>query len=73
MGNVMFGLEHYTRAPSYQRNRDFYTKGWADPTTGNNEFFATGSAYVPLGNNPSQAVVDSIFSQATLAGIRPGP
>ncbi len=61
-GNVMFGLEHFTRAPSYQKNRDFYTKGWADPTVGNNEFFFTGAAFSPTFGAPSQAAVDSIFS-----------
>jgi outer membrane receptor protein involved in Fe transport len=71
-GNVMFGLEHFTRAPSYQKNRDFYTKSWSDPTVGTNEFFDTGSAFAPLGNNPSQAVVDGIFSQAVPGGASPG-
>ncbi|HVV53424.1 MAG TPA: TonB-dependent receptor plug domain-containing protein, partial [Polyangia bacterium] len=30
-GNITLGLEHYTRAPSYQKNREYYKKGWADP------------------------------------------
>ena len=68
----MLGLEHFTRAPSYQANRSFYTKGWSDPTVGTNEFFDTGSAYAPGGNNPSQAVVDLIFTHAIPGGAGPG-
>ena len=62
-GNVSFGLEHYTRAPSLQANRDFYTKGWADPNTPTNEFFATGNSFQPdATNGPSQAAVSSLFT-----------
>ncbi len=62
-GNVMFGVEHFTRSASWQRNRDFYTKGFSDPTVANNEFFFTGSAFNPSPlNAPSQSVVDGIFS-----------
>jgi outer membrane receptor protein involved in Fe transport len=62
-GNVMFGLEHYTRGASYQRNRSFYTDSWNDPSVATNEFFFTGAAFNPsVLNAPSQSVVDSIFS-----------
>jgi iron complex outermembrane receptor protein len=62
-GNVSFGLEHYTRSPSLQANRDFYTKGWADPNTPTNEFFATGNSFQPdATNGPSQAAVSSLFT-----------
>ena len=44
-GNVTFALEHYTRAPSFENNHSFYTNGWADPTTGTNEFFNTGTFF----------------------------
>ncbi|MEI9965647.1 MAG: hypothetical protein WDM92_14225 [Caulobacteraceae bacterium] len=63
-GNVMFGVEHFTRDASWQKNRDFYRKGFADPTVANNEFFFTGAAYnvdSPV-NTPNQAVVDALFS-----------
>ena len=71
-GNVTFALEHYTRAPSWQRNRDFYKKGFSDPTVGNNEFFFTGAAYSPdFGNSPSQAVVNTIFSGRAPGSVVP--
>ena len=54
-GNVTFGLEHYTRAASYQKNREFYKRGWADPTTGTNEFFNTGSYFFGPGDPPGPA------------------
>ena len=65
-GNVTFAMEHYTRAASWQKNRDFYTKSWGDPSVGTNEFFDTGAAYAveTPANAPSQAVVNSIFTQA---------
>jgi outer membrane receptor protein involved in Fe transport len=72
-GNVTFALEHYTRAPSYQRNRDFYRRGFADPTVANNEFFFTGNSYAPFPfDSPSQAAVDSIFTKAPPGGSVPG-
>ncbi len=80
-GNVSFGLEHYTRSPSLQANRDFYTKGWADPNTPTNEFFATGNSFqpdttdlaVPGGNEPSQAAVSSLFTHGFVPAGRGGP
>ena len=63
-GNVTFALEHYTRAPSFQSNRDFYKKGWADPTTGTNEFFSTGSYFFGPNNPPSNAALTSVFGAA---------
>ncbi len=68
-GNVMFGLEHFTRDPSWQKNRSFYTKGWADPTVGNNEFFFTGAAFSPTFGAPSQAAVDSIFTDLPAGSV----
>ena len=74
-GNVTFGLERYTRAPSWQKNHEFYTKGWADPTTGNNEFFNTGSFFFGPDTPPSPAAVASVFgagkdiSSFTIFGI----
>ncbi len=61
-GNVTLSVERYQREASYQRNRDFYTKGYSDPTVANNEGVFVGSAYHPIvGNFPQQAVVDSLF------------
>ena len=63
-GNVTFGLERYTRAPSWQKNHDFYTKGWADPTTGSNEFFNTGSFFFGPNSAPSDAAVKSVLGKS---------
>ena len=69
-GNVTISAERYDRDPSYQRNRDFYTKGFSDPTVANNEGVFIGSAFHPeVGNFPAQSVVDSIFSTRP-AGLR---
>jgi outer membrane receptor protein involved in Fe transport len=35
-GNIVFAAEYYDRKAAYQRNRDFYQKGYADPTVGGN-------------------------------------
>jgi outer membrane receptor protein involved in Fe transport len=67
-GNVTVALEHYTREASLQRNRDFYLKGFADPTTPSNEFFFTGNNYNPsspipgFSNNPSIPAISSLFT-----------
>ena len=51
-GNVTFGAEHYTRSPTLERNRPFFQRGWADPTTGTNALFQfAGAQYVPT--NPT--------------------
>ena len=61
-GNVTLSAERYERQPSYQRNRDFYTKGYSDPTVPNNEGVYVGAAFHPeVGNFPSQTVVNSLF------------
>ncbi len=70
-GNVMLGLEHFTRAASYQKNRDFYTKGWADPSVGTNEFFDTGAFYSPTFGAPSQAAVDALFYDRAPGSVIP--
>ncbi len=46
-GNVTFGAEYYDREPSYQKNRSFFTDGWADPNTPGNflGFFQGPSGY----------------------------
>ena len=69
-GNVTLTMERYVRAPSFQRNRDFYTKGYSDPTVGNNEGVFIGGAYHPeVGNFASQTVVNGLFPNVP-AGTR---
>ena len=61
-GNVVFAAEYYNREAAYEKNRDFYKKGWADPTvTGNFLGFVMGvNGYNPSSNN---------YSPNALAGI----
>ena len=63
-GNVTFSAEHYTRAPSYEANREFFRRGWADPTSATNEFFSTGSYYFGPNNPPSSAALTTLFGSA---------
>ena len=35
-GNIVVASEYYRRDAAYEKNRDFYTKGWGDPTVGGN-------------------------------------
>ena len=66
-GNVTFSLERYTRAPSWQKNHPFYTNGWADPTTGTNEFFNTGSFFFGPNTPPSPAAVATVFGPGDIS------
>ena len=59
-GNVTFGIERYTRSPSWQKNREYYRNGWADPTTGTNEFFNTGSFFFGPNSAPSGAALSAV-------------
>lgn len=62
-GNVTLALEESSQGAAYQRNRSFYTEGYSDPSVPSNESIFTGAGYDPLvGNYPSQALVNSIFS-----------
>ncbi len=38
-GNVTFGMEHYSRSPSYERNRDWQVAEWGNPLLGTGDFF----------------------------------
>jgi iron complex outermembrane receptor protein len=68
-GNAMFGIEYYKRGAARQDERDFYTKGWADPTVAGTEAFYAASGYVPTGNLPSQGAVDALFNQAPAGAL----
>jgi outer membrane receptor protein involved in Fe transport len=63
-GNAMFGVEYFKRGAARQDERDFFTKGWADPSVAGTEAFLPGTSYAPGGNTPSQAAIDGIFTQA---------
>jgi outer membrane receptor protein involved in Fe transport len=72
-GNVMFGGEYSDRQKVMVGDRDFYLKGWLDPTVPGDELFFLNT-YISDGfggvTNPfDQAAVDSIFSQAPAGSV----
>jgi len=77
-GNVMLGVEWYSRQAVMQRNRDFYSNGWFDPGSDAGGGFLQMAAFSPgtltPGNPaslPSQATVDALFA-AHNPGYVPG-
>ena len=66
-GNVVFAAEYYNREAAYEKNRDFYKKGWADPTVGGNFLgFVFGvNGYNPSSNNYSPAALAGILGKTT--------
>ncbi|HWN38376.1 MAG TPA: TonB-dependent receptor plug domain-containing protein, partial [Gammaproteobacteria bacterium] len=68
--NMLLGVEWYERDVAYVRNRDFYTKGWADPTNIASTFFPSMPGYqIVAANRPTQAALDSVLA---LSGIAAG-
>jgi iron complex outermembrane recepter protein len=70
-GNIMVALDWTKRDPVYQRDRAFYRNGWLDPGNPGGGFLV-GPAYSPDSNNlPSQAALNSVFSQAAPGTVGP--
>src|SRR5262245_6682064 len=68
--NMLLGVEWYERDVAYQRKRDFYTNGWADPTNLASTFFPSMPGYqIVAANRPTQAALDSVLA---LSGIAAG-
>ncbi|HVJ30002.1 MAG TPA: TonB-dependent receptor, partial [Gammaproteobacteria bacterium] len=68
--NMLLGVEWYERDVAYQRNRDFYTDGWADPTNIAGTFFPSMPGYqIVAANRPTQAALDAVLG---LSGIPAG-
>ena len=68
--NMLLGVEWYERDVAYQRNRDFYTSGWADPTNVAGTFFPSMPGYqITAANRPTQAALDAALATS---GIAPG-
>ncbi|MCP5144477.1 MAG: TonB-dependent receptor [Gammaproteobacteria bacterium] len=64
-GNVMVGFEYTRRGEVMRADRDFYTEGWADPTTAGTATRLSEFQYAPstaIGGFPSQAAVDLVFA-----------
>jgi outer membrane receptor protein involved in Fe transport len=63
-GNIMLGIDYGNRHLMYQKEREFYRQGWADPLARN----TTTSFFDPPGiqgetpvNRPSQAALNQVF------------
>lgn len=62
-GNIMVGFDWTKREPVFQRDRDFYREGWADPLNNSGGFMTPRSYFPQPGRLPSQAAMDAIFPQ----------
>lgn len=64
-GNISIAMSMNTREASYQRDRKWYRDMWADPSIGGSGYFLKNPGIVLSGANaPSQAALDSIFTQS---------
>ncbi len=68
-GNVMMGIDWVRRNPVWERDRDFFVRGWNDPGTQGSAIFLYDAGYEPLSNPPSQTAVDAVFGSY---GYAPG-
>ena len=69
-GNAMFGVEYFKRGSAKTGERDFFTKGWADPSTAGTEAFWSDTYFQPSAAAPvNQGIVDGIFSQSTAGTV----
>jgi outer membrane receptor protein involved in Fe transport len=71
-GNIMLGIEWAKRDPVYQKDRSFYRNGWLDPGNPGGGFIVAPAYEPSAGNQPSQAALDSIFTQAPAGTVGPG-
>jgi iron complex outermembrane recepter protein len=73
-GNVMLTFAFNDRGKALHVDRPWFAGLDKNPTTGGNdrEFFPTFSGYDPLGNNPTQAVIDSLFPAKGPGGVTAG-
>ena len=70
-GNVVFAAEYYNREGAFEKNRDFYKKGWADPTVGGNFLgFVMGlNGWNPFTLGYNVATLDAIINQPAGTGV----
>jgi iron complex outermembrane receptor protein len=63
--NMLLGVEWYERDVAFQKNRDFYTDGWYDPTNIASTFFPSMPGYqINAANRPTQAALDTLLAQS---------
>jgi iron complex outermembrane recepter protein len=62
-GNVVFATEYYEREAAYNKNRDFYTDGWEDPTVGGNfiGFIFGANGWNMLFNPANTGTLDAVM------------
>jgi iron complex outermembrane receptor protein len=72
-GNIMIGMERYERGIVWQKDRDFYTRGWADPRSkGGQQVFWTAPYIGRDGFNPySQPALDQVFGPGVVQSTGP--
>jgi outer membrane receptor protein involved in Fe transport len=63
-GNLVLSSEYYDRRASWEKNRSFFTRGWADPTTSGNaaSLFGMNGYNTLVGNAPNNATLGAILS-----------
>jgi outer membrane receptor protein involved in Fe transport len=63
-GHFVVAGEYYDRQASFEKNRNFFTDGWADPTTATNapSFFGENAYNTVTGNAPSVNALSAILS-----------
>lgn len=72
-GNVLLGFEYSRRGEVMRADRDFYQRGWADPTV-NGTATRISEAQWGVNSQPSQAAVDRVFSETAPGTVSPaGP
>jgi iron complex outermembrane recepter protein len=69
-GNITFGAEYYNREAALEKEREFYTKAWADPTVGS-DFFVFGyngysSGFAP----PNPAALNAVLRPPAGTGVQ---
>lgn len=69
-GNAMFGVEYFKRGAARADEREFYTRGWSDPSTGGTEAFFSDTYFQPNATTPvDQSIVNAIFNQAAAGSV----
>ena len=70
-GHIVFATEYYNREAAFEKNRDFYTRGWADPTVGGNFLgFVMGlNGWNPFTLGYNVATLDALINQPANTGV----
>ncbi len=77
-GNIVIAAEYYDRRAAYERNRDFFRDGWADPSVVGNATFLQGlngynfsppaGARIVPGVNPASNYYPAVSTLAAILG-----